>query len=91
MVTATVNGLWKGAPVRQLISIDLDRRLENQHKQVIARVLGRIDPHDLAPSPLEVESAADFALRTGFTKFDYLYEQNGGQVVVDVLDPSRAI
>ena len=91
MITATVNGLWKGAPIRQMIDFDPDRRLENQHKKVIATVVGNLDPHDLAPQPLGVESAADFALRVGFTKFDYLYEQNGGQVVVDVLDPSKAI
>lgn len=91
MVTATVHGLWKGAPVQRIIAIDLDRRLENQHKQVIATVVGELDPRELAPQPLGVESAADFALRMGFTKFDYLYEQNGGQVVVDVLDPSKAI
>lgn len=91
MVTATVHGLWKGAAVRRIIAIDLDRRLENQHKQVIATVVGELDPDELASQPLGVESAADFALRMGFTKFDYLYEQNGGQVVVDVLDPSKAI
>lgn len=91
MVTAIVHGLWKGTPVRQMIDFDPDRRLENQHKQVIATVVGNLDTHELASRPLEVESAADFALRMGFTKFDYCYEHNGGQVVVDILDPSKAI
>jgi hypothetical protein len=91
MVTATVRGLWKGAPIKQTITFDLDRRLEEQHKRVVAIVVGNVDPYELAPQPLNVESAADFALRMGFTKFDYLYEQDGSQVIVDVLDPSKAI
>jgi hypothetical protein len=89
MVDIRISGLWRGRPVLEHASVDLKRNLDEQQKQVAKLAVETITAG--APDWNTEESAVDFALRLGFTKLDYQYRDGGSPVVVDVLDPSKAI
>ena len=89
MLNITVRGLWRGLPVAEFFTVDLDSRLGPQQKQIARLLFERIEPETNADSG-EDETPVDFATRLGFTKLDYQY-QDGNPVFVDVLDPSKAI
>jgi hypothetical protein len=89
MMNVAIRGLWRGHPVAELVVIDLEPGLNEQQKQVARLLLDRIAP-DLDVDTSKDETPVDFATRLGFSKLDYQY-QDGRQVIVDVLDPSKAI
>lgn len=95
MTQVAIRGLWKGVPVSKVVEMGLLQDLSDQQKQIAGLAW-----EDAAPDAKDSgtpgksgveESAVDFAMRLGFTKLDYYYEENGREIVVDIMDPSRAV
>lgn len=95
MASVEIRGLWKGQPIAERVELGLDRDLCAQQKQIAELALTHVAQGDVDLSRERIEdvseSAVDFAMRLGFTKLDYYYEENGREIVVDVLDPSKAV
>lgn len=94
MTRVNVRGLWKGTPLSETVELELQNELSNQQKQVTALALSSVtsDAGARAQTSSDIhESAVDFAMRLGFTKLDYYYEAGGREIVVDIMDPSRAV
>jgi hypothetical protein len=90
MVDIQISGLWRGQPVAHFAHVELERNLDEQQKQV-ARLTAQCCTDSDMPEWGPQESAVDFATRLGFTKLDYQYHDGDQSVIVDVLDPSKAI
>ncbi len=91
MRLATVNALKDTGRVDLELMIEPDPASEQEMKQVIGRVMARLTGADDGASILvnDDERAVDLAERCGFTKFLYRYEQDGHEVIVDIMDPPR--
>jgi hypothetical protein len=90
MSEVAVRGLWRGQPVTEMFRVDLAADINAQQKQIARLLAVKLAIDDTADSGV-TENPADFALRLGFTKLDYQYQDGGAPVVVDVLDPSKTI
>ena len=90
MNDVAVRGLWRGKPVTEMLKVDLNADINAQQKQITRLTAGMLAANDNLESGV-TEKPSDFALRLGFTKLDYQYQQSSGPVVVDVLDPSKTI
>lgn len=91
MRLATVNALKDTNRVDIELMFEPDPASEQEMKQVIRRVMARLTGAEDEASILvhDDERAVEMAERCGFTKFLYRYEQDGHEVIVDIMDPSR--
>jgi len=87
--------LWKGLPVAETVELGLPEDLCAQQKQIAELALEHVAPGSSTVGRERTrdssESAVDFAMRLGFTKLDYYYREDGREIVVDVMDPSKAV
>ncbi|MDX9874789.1 MAG: hypothetical protein RBS88_07740 [Spongiibacteraceae bacterium] len=91
MPKAIVKALLDAEPVQTTVQVDTELNLPAQQKQVLREATAFLAPEKTALVLGDEESPVDYATRIGYTKFEYTYEENGRQVVVDVLDPARAV
>lgn len=91
MPKAIVKALLNAEPVQTTVPVDIELNLPAQQKQVLREATAFLAPEQTALVLGEEESPVDYATRLGYTKFEYSYEDNGRQVIVDVLDPSKAV
>jgi hypothetical protein len=88
MVFVEIHGMWHGQLVLDNASVTkLAEDFEDQQKQITTLALQKMAAPNEPPAIAPDESAAAFALRTGFTRLDYYYQQNNTWMVVDILDP----
>jgi hypothetical protein len=88
MVFVEIHGMWKGQLILDNASVTkLADDFEDQQKQITALALQKMAAPNQPPSIEPDESAAEFALRSGFTRLDYYYQQDNTWMIVDILDP----
>lgn len=89
MSKAIVKALLNTEKVETTVPVDPAENLESQQKQVIHQATQQVAPEHNALPHEGGETALDYALRLGYSKFEYSYENVGRPVVVDVLDPAK--
>lgn len=84
MIFLEIHGQWNGRPLSDNASVTkLAEDIEDQQKQITALALQKVAARHTTIEPHE--RAADFALRAGFTRLDYYYQDNDTWMVVDIL------